>query len=182
MSIHFKPGHEDAIMLARLRGLANGHDRDGNPVDQETQLAAIQQYQDIMAKKAELGIAKDRQVADALLTGAQADAERRRSETYAEVERRRVAVEENRLKLDALQAAERLKLDTYVATERLRIEERLGGERLQIEKAEVMVKALQVAATAGVDPERLLEAVMGFGDKLLPGPTDRLQLEDKQKK
>ena len=166
-------------MLAELRQLANGYDHMGERVDRETQISAINQYQQIQEQKGRRFIEQARQESDAQLTAARAEAERKRAETEAEVERkraeteaevarRRVGVEEDRLRLDALQASEQLKLDTLSVV-----------ERLKIEKAEVLVKALQVAVDGGVDPNHLLAAIQGLGDRLLPGPTDALQIEDR---
>lgn len=171
-------------MIAVLRQRAQGYNAQGEPIPFEEQRAAIQQYQDIQNSKAQRLNEKARQESDAQLAEARAEAERKRAEsdriraeTEAEVERRRVAVEENRLRLEAVQASERLQLEAHTLT-----------ERLQIEKAEVLVKALQVAVDGGVDPNQLLAAIQGLGDRLLPGPTDALsptdapplQLEDKK--
>jgi len=157
-------------MVNELMRLANGFDHEGNRVDRETQLAAINQYQQIQEVKGRRFIEKARQESDAQLTSARAEAALKRAETEAEVERRRVAVEEDRLQLDAIQARDALELEAV----------RVTG-RLQIEKAEVLVKALQVAVDGGIDPNQLLLAIQGLGDKLLPGPTDALQIEDKGK-
>lgn len=150
MGIWTKPGQEDVRMLADLRRLAEGVDAFGNRVDRSTQLAAIQQYQQIQELKGRRYIEQCRQEDEAKLLAAQAEATRRDSETKAEVERRRVAVEEQRLRLEATQL----------------------GERLQIEKAEVLVKALQVAVNGGIDPSQLLIAIQALGDRLLPGPSN----------
>lgn len=75
----------------------------------------------------------------------------------AEAELRRVAVEEGRLDLD---------------------EFKVKGQ-LQIEQMEVAVKAIAVAAQAGVEPGQIMEAIQG----LLPGKVEGQelkQLEDKK--
>jgi hypothetical protein len=41
-------------------------------------------------------------------------------------------------------------------------------ERLVVQKAEVIVKALQVAAESGVDPRELLASIQGLSRNLLP--------------
>ncbi len=51
MAIWTKPGHEDGQMVNELIRLANGFDHEGNRVDRETQLAAINQYQQIQEVK-----------------------------------------------------------------------------------------------------------------------------------
>jgi len=149
-----KPGQEDARMLAELRQLANGYDAYGNRIDQATQMNAIQQYQQIQELKGRRHIEEARREDMAKLTAAQAEVMRRDSETKAEVERRRVAIEEKRLQLDGHQVM----------------------ERLQIEKADVLVRALQVAVDGGVDPNQLLLAIQNLGERLLPPtvPNDRL--------
>lgn len=158
MAIWEKPGQEDQRMMTELRRLANGYDHEGNRVDRETQIAAINQYQQIQELKGRRYIEEARREDQAKLLAARAEAEKRRAETEAEVERRRVAVEEGRLRLESLKTKEQLRLES----------EQVTG-RLQIEKAEVLVKALQVAVDGGVNPNQLLTAIQGLGDRLLPG-------------
>lgn len=173
MGIWMKPGQEDQKMLTELRRLAEGFDSYGNRVDRNTQVAAIQQYQQIQELKGRRYIDECRREDEAKLLEAQAEAARRDSQTKAEVERRRVAIEEQRLRLEAAQAQERLRLEAMQLT-----------EKLQIEKAEVLVKALQVAVNGGVDANQLLLAIQGLGDRLLTGPTSTpepvLQIEQKK--
>lgn len=173
MGVWEKPGQEDARMIAELRQLANGYDWQGNRVSQVVQMNAIAQYQQIQEAKNRQFLENARREDEAKMMAAQTEATRRDSETKAEVERRRVAVEEQRLRLEAAQAQERLRLESIQLT-----------ERLQIEKAEVLVKALQVAVNGGVDANSLLLAIQGLGDRLLTGsavtnPT--LQIEEKKK-
>jgi hypothetical protein len=165
MGIWQKPGQEDAQMLRELTQLANGYDRNGQPVSRETQIAAIQQYQQVQELKGRRAIEAARQASDAQLAAAQAAAVQKRAETEAEVERRRVSVEEKRLQLDAMQTAEKLRLESVTV---------LGN--LQIGKADVLVRALQVAVDGGMDPDQLLLAIQGLGNRLLPGPEPLLQL------
>lgn len=169
MGIWEKPGQEDQRMLAELRRLASGFDHEGNRVARDVQIAAISQYQEIQELKGRRFIEEARREDQAKLLAAQAEATRKKAETEAEVERRRVAVEEKRLQLEALQVKEKLRLESIEMT-----------ERLQIEKAEVLVKALQVAVDGGVDPNQLLSAIQGLGDRLIPGPTNALQIEKKE--
>lgn len=159
MGIHHKPGFEDFAMLQELQRLANGYDQHGMPVDRQTQLYAIEKFQEITARKAQVKADQQRAEAEELRAAAYAEGERKRAETDAEVARRRVKVEEDRLKLEAVEMA----------------------ERLQIEKAQVMVKALEVAVQGGLDADRLLTAIQDLGGALqLPGATsEALQLEKK---
>jgi hypothetical protein len=160
-------------MLAELRQLADGYDHLGQRVDRATQIAAINQYQQVQELKGRRFIEEARREDQAKLLLAQAEATRKKAETEAEVERRRVAVEEGHLQLEAFKAKEQLKLDA----------EQLTG-RLQIDKADVLVRALQVAVDGGIDPNQLLLAIQGLGDRLLPAPegiAPALQLEAKGK-
>lgn len=159
MGIWTKPGQEDQAMLSELRRLAEGVDPFGNRVDRATQIAAIQQYQQIQEMKGRRYIDECRREDEAKLLHARAEATLKDSETKAEVERRRVTIEENRLRLEAVQVQEKLRLESVQLT-----------ERLQIEKAEVLVKALQVAVNGGIDPTALLTAIQGLGDRLLTTP------------
>lgn len=172
MGIWNKPGQEDQRMIGELRRLAEGFDPLGNRIDRATQLSAIQQYQQIQELKGRRYIEECRREDEAKLLAAQSEATRRDSLTKAEVERRRVAVEEQRLQLEAAQVQERLRLESIQLT-----------ERLQIEKAEVLVKALQVAVNGGIDPNALLTAIQGLGDRLIAGPSSgssTLQIEHKK--
>ena len=58
-------------------------------------------------------------------------------------------------------------------------------EKVQVQKAEVMVRALEVAANAGVSPDQLLHAIQDFGRNLmgssmLPGPASSPALLEKK--
>lgn len=141
MAIWEKPGAREQKMLEHLRQLTTGFDEYGQPVDRQTRLQAITQYQDIMNRKVALGI------------------EQQRADTESEVERRRVSVEE----------------------EKLEIEKRLVEGNLEIGKAEVLVKALEVAIQGGLSKEHLLHAFQAISTGMLP-QHEILQLEDKDKK
>lgn len=72
-------------------------------------------------------------------------------------------------------ARERLAQEAELEHRRIDVE----VERVQVQKAEVMVRALEVAAHAGVSPEQLLGAIRDFGAQLLPGPSNSPLLEKK---
>lgn len=83
-----------------------------------------------------------------------------------EAEKRRLAVEEERVRLEGA----RLLNEREVEHRRLDIEE----ERVKIEKANVLLKAISIAAEKGADPNKLLETIQGLGQHLLPGSELRL--------
>ena len=78
-----------------------------------------------------------------------------------------VDIEQNRL------ALEKSKLD--IEHRKLDIDQ----DRVANERAEIIVKALAVAAQAGIPGEKLLEAISGLSDKLLSGPEIRQITERK---
>jgi len=74
---------------------------------------------------------------------------------------------------------EGLKLDTQKELEHRRLD--IEAERVSVQKAEVIVRALEVAAQHGVDPNMLLSAIQDLGKNLLAGPaTSSLLLERKE--
>ncbi|NCA17649.1 MAG: hypothetical protein EBS90_11500 [Betaproteobacteria bacterium] len=54
-----------------------------------------------------------------------------------------------------------------VEAERARIA--IEAEKVQVQKAEVFVRAMEVAVHAGLDQQAILTVLTGFGDKLLSG-------------
>ena len=65
---------------------------------------------------------------------------------------------------DSALAQNRFVADVEIEHRRLDIEQ----DRVSVEKAAVLVKALEVAASAGIPGERLLEAIAQLSNKLLP--------------
>lgn len=57
----------------------------------------------------------------------------------------------------------KLDQDFHIEQRRLDIE----AERVNVQKAEVIVKALEVAANAGIDPQQLFGAIQQLGSNLL---------------
>jgi hypothetical protein len=140
MGVWEKPGQEDVTMLRRLRGLAEGHDANGLPVDIDTQMEAIRRWQDTQIQKGRLA-----------------------NDTHrAESERLRADNDTMRAENDRLRAV------AEVAVMHAGIDAQL--ERLQIEKADVIVRALGVASDSGASAEAILAAIQGLSDKLLTGP------------
>lgn len=141
MAIWEKPGHEDAIMLARLQRYAEGYDSEGNPISREMQLQAIAQWQEIRRHKQ---LTKN----DTL----RAENDRLRAESD------QMRAENDRLR--AVAEVEVLRADAFSAR-----------ERIQIEKADVVVRALEAAAKSGAAPEQVLATIQDLSSKLLSGPS-----------
>ena len=60
------------------------------------------------------------------------------------------------------------KLDNDFQIEQRRLD--IEADRVNVQKAEVIVKALEVAANAGIDPQQLFGAIQQLGSNLLSGP------------
>lgn len=88
---------------------------------------------------------------------------RRRDESNLAKERLNISVEIERSKMAAAAETERTK--TEIEHRKLDIDQ----ERVATERAAVLVKALEVAAHAGVSGDRLIEAIANLSEKLLPG-------------
>jgi hypothetical protein len=83
----------------------------------------------------------------------------------------RVSLAEQMAAVDRLNAAEAQDKQERLARDRMKAEMALAADKIEVQKAEVAVKALEVLATSGMQPEQLLEVVQGFTGKLLSGPT-----------
>lgn len=140
MGVWDKPGQEDRGMMRSLRQLAEGRDEYGRPIDAATQIAAIERWQQTQIEKGRLINDTSRAESDKL---------------RAENDRMR---------------AENDRLRAVAEVEALRAETGLKLERLQLEKADVIVRALGVAASSGASPEDILGAIQGLSDRLLTGP------------
>jgi hypothetical protein len=70
------------------------------------------------------------------------------------------------------------RLDTQKELEHRRLD--IEADRVSVQKAEVIVKALEVAAQHGVNPEHLLGAIRDLGANLLAGPAKSPLLLDKK--
>jgi len=141
MGVWDKPGQEDRGMMRSLRQMAEGRDEYGRPIDAATQIAAIERWQQTQIEKGRLINDTSRAESDKL----RAENDRMRAEN----DRLRAVseVEHRRAESDAL------------------------FERLQIEKADVIVRALGVASSAGASAEDILAAIQGLSERLLPGPS-----------
>ena len=93
------------------------------------------------------------------------EAQKRYFDLKASIDQRKLA----KAQLDQSYEIEHRKLD-------------IEAERVNVQKAEVMVRALEVAANSGVNPEILLGAIRELGANLLAGPAaSTLRLEKKDK-
>lgn len=175
MGIWDKPGavkQLDPQVVAHLRQLAQGYNSQGQPIPHEHQLAAITQYNSMVAEQQRLQLDSSRVANEAALANNDADRvqnERLLADTAAatarvdaEVKLRQIAIEEGRLQLEA----------------------HVQMETLQIQKAEVFTKALIAMIERGGDPEKLLPYLTRFGEKMLAPPEEvpKLLLTDNQRK
>lgn len=169
MGIWFKPGHEDAIMLARLQRLAEGFDANGAPVSYQVQMRATQQWQEIMRKK---------QLTNNDTTRAQGD--------MIKAESTRTLAENDRIRADSERT--RIMAEVDALNQRLLLEAADVAGKLQIERAKVIVQALAVAVQGGADVAQIMGAIQDLSKALnggeapaLPGPTSQLLLQGPQK-
>ena len=72
----------------------------------------------------------------------------------------------------ARQADDRLEAEREAARMKMEIE----AEKVRVQKAEVMIRAIEVAAASGVAPDKLLEVIQQVGDRLLPDSSLRPSL------
>lgn len=97
-------------------------------------------------------------------------ADKQLQEQRAEEQRRALELEElEKGKLSAHKEIEHRKLDIEV-------------ERVQVEKAQQVVELFRIAASTGMESDKLLTLMQGLTTQLLPGPAPSvLQLEEKKK-
>ena len=147
MGIWEKPGHQNSAMLKRLEQIAGGYDALGRPVTPDAQIAAATQAAAIRAEQLRAAAASEtakaaQQASEARTIEANAASERQRAD--ADIEEKKLALEQQRINNDA----------------------RLAEGRLQIEQAAVMVKALEVAVKGGIEPAQLAAAISELGMQL----------------
>lgn len=73
-------------------------------------------------------------------------------------------------RLEAEQSTERLRITTQREVEHRKLD--IEEERVKVQKAEVIVRALEVAVKGGANPDMLLTAIQGLSQQLLADTTD----------
>jgi hypothetical protein len=96
------------------------------------------------------------------------DAQKQYHELKNQIDQRRI----QREKISQEVQIETMRQETQRELEHRRLD--IEEERVKIQKAEVIVRALEVAAKQGVDPQALLGAIRELGTNLLPGPATAL--------
>lgn len=147
MGVWDKPGHEDRQMLRRLRSLAEGYDLNGNLVDPQVQMEATRQWQAIQVEKGRLA-----------------------NDTA------RVAHDQMRAESDRMRA-ENDRLRAVAEAENLRASATAKLEQLQIAKADVVVRALEIATASGATADQILGAIADLNDRLLSSPREAVAIE-----
>lgn len=93
-------------------------------------------------------------------------AQKQYHELKHQIDTRRIARE----KLNNEKTVEESRLATQRELEHRRLD--IEEEKVKVQKAEVIVKALEVAVQGGADPQQLLLAIQGLSQNLLAGPAD----------